>query len=112
MVRVAVIAVALAAFGAGGLPAAVHPAVHVKDLAPVTISGTGFVAGEHVVVTLTINRPYVHRLAAGEKGSFVTRYPRITLTECQSYTVKAVGDLGSRAVKKVVPECPPPAPPD
>jgi hypothetical protein len=96
------------------LPAAVAaPArtarLSITDLAPFTVHGTGFAAGERVVVTVSAKQRVTRRVVAGVRGTFTVRFVTVSLDHCSSYVVRAVGNRGSTVVKKVVPSCPVPA---
>jgi hypothetical protein len=76
------------------------------------VRGTGFQPGEHVLVVVVANGDRASkRLIAGIRGGFVTRFPSVQLGACPAYTVRATGAAGSRAVLKVMPECPQPLTP-
>jgi hypothetical protein len=76
------------------------------------VRGTSFHPGEHVLVVVVANGDRASkRLVAGIRGGFVARFPTIQLGACPAYTVRATGVQGSRAVLKVMPECPQPLTP-
>jgi hypothetical protein len=78
----------------------------VADTAPFTVRGTHFKPHEHVRVAVTTSAAVgVHTVIAGEAGGFLTRYTQISLGACATYTVRATGNLGSRATVRVIPEC-------
>jgi len=78
----------------------------VADTAPFTVRGTHFKPYEHVRVAVTTSAGVgVHSVVAGTTGGFLTRYLQISVGACGSYTVRATGNLGSRATVRVMPEC-------
>ena len=82
--------------------------VVITDLSPFTVYGSGFVARERVTVTVTWKRRYTHRMNATARGSFTVQFATVHLANCTSFVVRAVGNWGTVATKKVVPDCAPP----
>jgi hypothetical protein len=83
---------------AGLATAAAKPTLHATSIAPLTIRGTGFKAGETVGAILTRNRArFVHVIRAGARGSFTARFPLVAVEPCRTLTVRAVGSKGSTA---------------
>ena len=78
--------------------------VRVVDTTPLAIVGSGFKAGEIVRVTVfapqAATRTTLRRTTATRAGSFRLRFPRISLGDCDSYGLRAVGNKGSRAAYK------------
>jgi hypothetical protein len=78
--------------------AAAKPTLQATSIAPLTIRGTGFKAGETVRAILTRNRArFVHVVHAGSGGSFTARFPLVAVEPCRTLTVRAVGSKGSTA---------------
>lgn len=99
--------IVVVAFGLVAAPAGATVArLAVPDTAPLTVLGTHFKPHEHVRLSVVTSAGAGTRtLTAGEAGGFLTRFSAITLGTCASYTVRATGSLGSRAMIRVVPEC-------
>ena len=98
----AVVAAALVAPAA----LATTPRLIVADKTPFTVRGTHFKPHERVRVTVITSAGVgAHTVTAGEAGSFLTRYTQISLGACPAYTVRATGNLGSRATVRVMPDC-------
>jgi hypothetical protein len=83
----------------------------IRDLAPLTVSGSGFASHERVTVTVTTKKRATRAIFANTAGRFTVRFATMSLERCSSYMVRAVGSKGSVVTKKVVPVCPPPAAP-
>jgi hypothetical protein len=66
------------------------------SLAPPTLKGTGFKAGEKVTVKVVDGLAFTRRAVANSSGSFTVRLPPTT-DRCNGMTAYAVGDKGSRA---------------
>jgi len=77
------------------------------------IRGWTFHPGEHVVVVLTANGEKAsRRVTAGPRGGFVARFPSFQMPSCALFSVRAIGDEGSKAALRVAPpECPQPPTP-
>ena len=87
--------------------------VTVSDTAPFTVRGAGFRPSEHVTLTLAATNKLTRVVVADRYGRFVRRVILLKVNEtCASFIVSARGSMGSVAVLKVVPECPPPQPVD
>jgi hypothetical protein len=73
---------------------------------PVVVRGTHFQPRERVRVrVMTPDGSAVRVATAGATGTFVVRFPSLSLPGCPSYAIRAVGADGSYAVVRVVPEC-------
>jgi hypothetical protein len=74
-----------------------------------TVRGTGFRPAEHVTLTLAANgTTRVRHPTASSAGRFVSVFAGVTIGHCRGYFLRAVGDEGSRAVFRFIPECPQP----
>jgi hypothetical protein len=80
--------------------------IRAVDLAPVTVRGSGFVAGERVRVTVSAKVSSAKSVSTTAAGTWRVVFAR-SLNGCQSYAIRAVGNRGSHAFLKVMPECPP-----
>lgn len=100
-------AVLVAAVAASASSAAPAPArVAVPDLSPFTVEGTHFHPGERVRVSVTAPGTLpVRTVTASTLGAFSLRYAHVSLGHCAAYSVRAVGNLGSHAALRVIPEC-------
>jgi hypothetical protein len=81
--------------------------LELASLAPLVVKGSGFGSVERVA--LTASAPSAQRmmsLLAHRNGSFTARFG-LTLGECATVTVRAVGVRGSRAILQVEPGCKP-----
>jgi hypothetical protein len=87
-------ATASGASGASGT--ADQPRLGLADERPLTVQGAGFEATERVVVRLAAGRLWTRRVVARPTGTFTARFA-VTLADCQRFTVRAVGELGSHA---------------
>ena len=76
--------------------------VWVSDQSPFAVSGSGFKAHEHIVVTATAGRRFEHAVTAGTGGGFVARWTSnaVAKSGCLSITIKAIGNRGSVATYK------------
>lgn len=85
----------LAAF-AGSAAAKLRPTAQVEFAQTVTISGKHFKPKEAVTVTLVGFQKYVRKVHATKLGSFHVDIGAISLSDCNAYSLKVVGALGSR----------------
>lgn len=103
-----ILAAALAAIGTA--PAArMHAAkLRLIDLAPVTVQGLRFRAGERVTVVLQVKGRYVRKLRASRNGSFVARFA-LDADRCTAFNLRAAGRSGAAAAvaNKPPPDCAP-----
>ena len=83
--------------------------VAITDLDPFTVHGSGFLVGGRVTITVEAKQRALRRAVANTSGAFTARFVSVHLVKCNSYVVRAVGSRGSVAIRKVSPECPPPA---
>ena len=94
-----------AAFAFGSHADTARPHLSVPDTAPFIVRGAGFRAGERVRVVVDASNHAVRTVTAGARGGLVARMPAVKLGSCPTFTVRAIGNRGSRASLKVVPEC-------
>lgn len=82
------------------------------SISPLIVSGRSFGAGESVVLTYAgadgVSRRV--RVSATRQGGF-RGFFRLRLDRCDSFTVRAAGSKGSRAVLQVERSCKEPKPP-
>jgi hypothetical protein len=83
--------------GIGFAATAAKPSLRVVRLSPFTVAGTGFKAAEKVTVTLTGANRAKATATANPRGAFTAAFPKLRETKC-SYSLRAVGARGSRAV--------------
>ena len=89
---------------AGGGEERTHPVVRVVDHAPLTVRGERFAPGERVRVTVVVRGDQSVRTAkAAARGTFTVRFPRLMLSECAAYVVRASGNAGSKAGTRMIP---------
>jgi hypothetical protein len=87
--------------------AANAPALRLIDGAPLTYSGAGFRANEHVEVITIAGRRAVRRTTATPGGRFVVQFRGMDADPCRGLTAVARGDRGTRATFKRAPgQCP------
>jgi hypothetical protein len=81
-----------------------RPTIHVTRIVPITVTGTGFKAGERVKVVVRI--PAVHRktVTASRRGRFTAIF-RVAAGKCLAIRALATGNEGSRATAYVPPSC-------
>lgn len=80
--------------------------------APVTVRGTGFAAGERVIVRVVGLGGMTRRsVTAGPRGGWTTTFRNRSYDRCGGLIIGAVGNRGSRAGLRLPPGlCPPPSP--
>lgn len=72
-----------------------------------SLSGSRFLPGERVRVTVVSVRKHSKRVTATRRGAFVVRFDFVP-DRCLGATIVAVGNRGSRAQAKLpMPVCPP-----
>ena len=77
--------------------------VAVMDTTPLVVRGSAFQAGEHVAVRVSgAKRVWRKAVVAGPTGVFVARFAT-SAPPCDALTIAAVGDRGSRVVRKSPP---------
>jgi hypothetical protein len=86
----------VSASASGASVPAGQPRLGLVDQRPATVRGTGFQAGERIVVRLAAGRVWTRSVVARSTGTFSVRFAA-SLVDCQRFTVRAVGDLGSHA---------------
>jgi hypothetical protein len=74
----------------------VKPSAEVVFAQGVTIVGKHFKRREHVKVTLVGFKTYTRSIRATVTGTFKVDLGAISLNDCNAYTLKVVGLLGSR----------------
>ena len=88
-----------------------QPRLAIADPAPLTIRGFGFLVGERVTVTATVRIRRTRTTIANSRGRFTVRFWAIDVeNSCLSYTIRALGNRGTRAALKVTTVCPPEEP--
>jgi hypothetical protein len=78
---------------------------------PVAVHGTGFRAHERIRVVLLRSSGVTRRRArAGPGGEFTRRFPAVSIDRCDSVSINAKGEAGSRAtlLRRAPRGCPPP----
>ena len=80
--------------------------ITVTSRMPVVVRGTGFWAGERVVVTVSITKTFKKTVTATRLGAIRARFTGVAIPNCKFYSVRAKGSRGSTAFLKVMPECP------
>ncbi len=104
----------LAAFAPAALGAAGRPHVRLTDGSPATVTGAGFGAREHVVVTVKgSSSRLVKTVVTSARGAFVARFAKsVSASGCNQIAIVAVGAKGDRAAWKSPPKScgPPPQP--
>ena len=108
-VRTAALTLACAALVAASASAAHHarPRLVVTSTAPFTVRGVHFFARERVTVLASVRGRHVRRARANVHGVFIARFRGLTVGGCDSYFVRATGNLGSSATLKLMVECAP-----
>jgi hypothetical protein len=84
------------------------PRVFVTTTKPFSVRGIRFKPQEVVTVVAWVDGRHTRRVQATAAGVFTVRYRGVTVGSCESYTVTARGNQGSRATTKVIVECPAP----
>jgi hypothetical protein len=65
---------------------------------PLTLRGTNFASKERVrLVVVAAHDKTTKRLTANAGGTFVVRFPDISVNRCKGFTALAIGARGSRA---------------
>jgi hypothetical protein len=72
----------------------------VVKLKPFTIRGTGFESREKVTVTLKAGPRWTARATATTRGTVGVSFPKVNVTACTPFTLRAVGEAGTRATSK------------
>lgn len=102
-VAAALLALVFALPAAGAEPR--RASLQLQSIAPLTVRGQGFGAREPVVLTLLA--PRLRRsiaVRATSKGRLKGQY-KLRLGRCTTFTVRATGLRGSRAILQVTPDC-------
>lgn len=102
---VAAAALALVPAGIGsGSTSARHPALRIAKTAPLKLAGSRFRSRERVRVTVTVSDSRGTRtVRAASNGSFVAGFA-MTVDRCTDFRAVAIGNEGSRAVLKPLPQ--------
>ena len=79
--------------------------VRVPDTTPFVVRGNRFKPNERVRVVAKVDGRHVKTVAATAKGVFTARFARITVRECDGYSVRATGNKGSAATLRHLPSC-------
>ena len=104
MRRLFLLAAILAAVAAApGSLARTHPTIDVTRLIPLTVTGSGFKAGERVKVVVRSPAVYRKTVTATRRGRFIAAFRHGS--KCASIHVLATGNRGSRATAYVPPSC-------
>ena len=90
----------LASGPATTVPPLVKPLMLVGPLAPLTIHGIRFKPRESVTLTLDGGRRGTKRVLTTRAGTFTARF-EVKLLPCRTVTIRAVGSMGSRAVRQL-----------
>ena len=99
-VAAAALALGLANLGSG--PSR-HPALRLRNIAPLELAGSHFRSHERVRVTATVSGARSARtVRASDNGSFVVAFP-IGAGHCSAVRAVAMGNTGSRALLKRLP---------
>lgn len=81
------------------------PSIYVETN-PFAVRGTHFHAGERVMIVVRTRKRSERVATADVEGSFAVEFPIVRFDECVGYAVKAAGNRGSRATRKLRPaEC-------
>jgi hypothetical protein len=108
MVRAVAAAVTLALLAGSSATGAKGSAMlRLESISPLIVSGSAFGANERVVLAYAgAHGPRrTVRTAATRQGRFRAFF-RLRLERCDSFTVRANGEAGSRAILQVVRHCP------
>ena len=105
MLRGALVAAPLLAAASVAVAADGRPAVTLTDADPVTVRGLRFGAGEHVTVRVVIRggSRQTRLVRASPRGSFTALFPTLAVTQCDTYTIHALGWRGSKATRVQLP---------
>jgi len=100
-------AAAIAVSAAG---ASTHATLRLADDDAIVLRGAGFVAGEHVRVSVVAGTEHAaKRVIARPTGRFTVRFASLSANTCAAFGATAIGDKGSRATYKRSPGmCPAP----
>jgi hypothetical protein len=99
----------LAALALPAGSAATSPKLMVTDRSPFTVKGAGFAPHEHIRVVVSANGASTTKWGTSSPGGGLSvQLPNVKLGRCPAYVVRAFGAKGSRALLRVMPECPQP----
>ena len=79
--------------------------VDVSTMKPFVVKGSHFKRGEKVRVVTILRGQHVRVVTATRKGTFSARFLRLKATFCSGYTVRALGNKGSRASTQRISDC-------
>jgi membrane peptidoglycan carboxypeptidase len=84
---------------------AARPQVRLMAASPATVAGTGFQAGERVVVSVSTDSTHLSKaLVVTEHGAFVAHFTKaVAASGCGRVAILAVGSAGDRAAWKSAP---------
>ena len=110
MKRLTILLVLAALVAAAPSASASRARVWLVAASPVRVSGSGFVAGERVTVTVTAGKVKLHKtVSATGAGRFTTAWDRSFAGGCRSTTIVARGASGRTALwREVANDCRPP----
>jgi hypothetical protein len=91
-----VLVLLLAATGAAQASALKGPHLVVTKQSPFVVHASGFRSGERVTVLLVASKTWTRRAVADASGAFIVRFG-VDMQTCDSFSVHAIGSLGSRA---------------
>lgn len=103
MRSVLVIALCAAVFTAGAQAQITRQAkatLHVVKLSPLTVKGSGFKAKEKVVLRLSGAGAGVARATATAAGGVTLTFPKVSVTACSAYVLRASGAAGTTVTLK------------
>ena len=105
MLRGALVAAPLLAAASVALAADGPPVLALADTDPLSVRGVRFAPGERVTVRVVIRGgPRQTRLfRAGARGSFTAPFPTLAVSQCDAYSIHALGWRGSRASRVQLP---------
>lgn len=107
LVLAPVFATLVGAVPGSGQPAnELRPALRVLDRHPLRVQGSHFKARERLTVTVTAAEKRVRHSVATASGRFNATFGDVTITRCEAFTIRAVGNRGSAAfLKRMAPAC-------
>ncbi|MGB2951906.1 MAG: hypothetical protein WBB74_00780 [Gaiellaceae bacterium] len=86
-----------------------RPALRLVDSSPLIVRGTGFKVRERVRVVFEGGTRVTRTTIADARGRFVVRLRGVDANACAGFSIRAVGNRGSRATFKRAPgQCPQP----
>jgi hypothetical protein len=112
-ILLAAAAIVLLCVGTAGAQTA-RARVWLSSMQPLVVRGSGFAGGERVHVVVLAGGRFERTVTASADGGLAVRFPDATVDRCTGYSVRAVGNQGSRAslLPKIQPACAPLQPAD